>query len=547
MMNRCLISLIAILFLAVSPATLFGRGGGGGVHVGGGGFHGGGGGGAHFAGGGGGTHFSGGGGGLHFGGAGGWHAGGGIAGGGWHGGGLPAGEGRHMTGFGGLPAAGHVGIVPNSSGGGPLASVGRLPLTGHLPGAGIGFVPGFSGQVPGGGFMGRAPGFAGALGVHGPGWAGGLPGAAGYWAYAHPHSWYNGYWHNHYFGNGFGGYWGGMSYPLGWGMGGWGPGSLWYQSGYMPYNNPYYNTGYGGWNYGQPIPMSVPAGASAGAAAVPSPANLADAGNPAVDAAVKLFRAGDDAGALAQVDRAIQGQPTDAAAHELRALILFAQFDYAQAAATIHSVLAVGPGWDWTTLSSIYSDIGVYEGQLQGLEGYVAEHPDKADARFLLAYHYMTAGHTDAAAAQLRQVVKLMPRDKLAGELLAMVTGGRSAPPAVSLPAGSAPTLAGAPSPGRDIPVDPAALVGSWHARRGDGSNFDLTLARDKTFTWNFAQRRQPPQMITGNYSVDNGLLILQGTTNGAMVGRLADAVGDRFTFKPLGGPPDDPGLTFTR
>ena len=431
--------------------------------------------------------------------------------------------------MGGFPAA------PGFTGGAHLPGAGHLPAMGHLPGVPAGFVPG---------------GFGGAIHQRGPAWAGGVPGAAGYWAFNHVHPWYNGSWHNHWNGNGFGGYWGGWYpggwiYPIGWGLSPGVPGSIWYDSGYMSYNNPYYNSAYSGWNYSQPIPMSAAPVAANGIAA-PPPAELADAGNPAVDEAVQLFRAADYAGALSKIDTAIRAQPTDAAAHELRALILFAMFDYPQAAATIHSVLAVGPGWDWTTLSSIYSDIAIYESQLQDLEAYAAEHPERADAHFLLAYHYLTAGHTADAAAQLRQVVKLMPSDKLAGQLLAMASGGHAAPAGVP-PVAGAPPVAGRPAPGPDVPVDPAALFGSWHASRGDGANFDLTLARDKTFTWNYAPQQQPPQMVTGTYSVDNGLLILQGTTNGAMVGHVTAPGGDRFSFKPLGGPPDDPGLTFTR
>jgi tetratricopeptide (TPR) repeat protein len=340
----------------------------------------------------------------------------------------------------------------------------------------------------------------------------------------------------------------------------------------MPYYNPYYSAvggGGGGWNYGQPIPVAGGAGFAGAPALAGGPNGLAanavdpdaiDAGgvdpnaldpnavasnpspegNPDIDSAVERFRAGDYAGALPLVDGAIQARPTDAAAHELRALILFAMEDYTPAAATIHSVLAVGPGWDWTTLSSLYPDIQTYTTQLQALEAFVNSHPKQADARFLLAYHYMTEGHTDEASGQLQKVVNLMPRDKLAADLLRMVQGGNGAPPPDAVPP--------APVPGPDVkPVDPALLAGSWQASRDDGSKFSLNLAGDKSFTWKFSQQKQQPQTISGTYTVDNGLLIMQGKTGGAMVGQLSAAGGDRFTFKPLGAPPDDPGLTFMR
>jgi hypothetical protein len=486
------------------------------------------------------------------------HASGGIAGGGWHGG-VPGGIG-HLPGVGGE----HLGAIGHGIGGPlPGAIHGGFPAT--LPGHG----PAWPGGIHGAGLAGGFPGY-------GPGWHGGVPGAGGYGGYAHPYSWYNGHWHNHWYGNGFGGYGfggygfggygGGWRYPLAWGLGGWGLGSLWYSSGYMPYYNPYYSpvggVG-GGWNYGQPIPvpagpalaggMGLAGGPNGIAANAVDPnaiedggvdpnamaANLAPDGNPDIDAAVERFRAGDYAGALPLVDGAIQAQPADAAAHELRALILFAMEDYSQAAATIHSVLAIGPGWDWTTLSSLYPNMQTYMAQLRALERFVSGHPGQADARFLLAYHYMTQSHSGEAASQLEKVVKLMPTDKLAADLLRMAQGGNAAAP---------PPAANPPAPGPDVkPVDPALLAGSWQSSRDDGSKFSLNLAADKSFTWKFSQQQQEAQTISGTYTIDNGLLIMQGKTGGAMVGQVSAAGGDRFTFKPVGAPPDDPGLTFTR
>src|SRR5262249_57315751 len=106
------------------------------------------------------------------------------------------------------------------------------------------------------------------------------------------------------------------------------------------------------------------------------------------DQAREAFKAGDYAQALKKVDEALQKLPKDAALHEFRALVLFAQGQYQQAAATIYSVLAVGPGWDWTTLSSMYSNVDVYAKQLRALEAYRKQNPGAADAAFLLAYHY---------------------------------------------------------------------------------------------------------------------------------------------------------------
>ncbi len=58
----------------------------------------------------------------------------------------------------------------------------------------------------------------------------------------------------------------GISYglvPLGWGYGGWGLGSMAYNSGYLGYSNPYYNSSFGGYNYTQPIPVDYGASPTA--------------------------------------------------------------------------------------------------------------------------------------------------------------------------------------------------------------------------------------------------------------------------------------------
>ena len=141
-----------------------------------------------------------------------------------------------------------------------------------------------------------------------------------------------------------------------------------------------------------------------------------------LDAAAAAFGQGDYTGALAQCDQAIAKLPNDPLLHEFRGLTLFALHRYKEAAGTIYAVLSVGPGWDWTTLVSLYPDIDVYTQQLRDLEQYVNAHRDEADARFLLAYQYLTCGHTDAAASQFKAAVELDPKDQLSAQLLAALT-----------------------------------------------------------------------------------------------------------------------------
>ncbi len=241
------------------------------------------------------------------------------------------------------------------------------------------------------------------------------------------HGWYHGYWNGHY---GYaGGYW---VHPYYWGLGAWGLGALLYGCGYLSYYNPYYavpdTTDV--YDYGQPIPVDYSAQTATAATGTevaqnPQSDDAAPSPNPPeeqLDPAIAAFKKGDYDQALGLVDQAIQKSPADSVSHEFRALVLFARKDYKLAAATVHSVLAIGPGWDWTTLSSLYPSNDVYALELKDLESYVLDHPQDGAAHFLLAYHYLTCGHVDSAVTQLKAVARLVPNDKVAADLLKMLS-----------------------------------------------------------------------------------------------------------------------------
>src|SRR5262249_51202344 len=140
------------------------------------------------------------------------------------------------------------------------------------------------------------------------------------------------------------------------------------------------------------------------------------------DAARAAFKAQDYAKALTDIDAAIKVLPNDATMHEFRALVLFAQKKYKDAAAGIYAVLSVGPGWNWETMSSLYANPETYTKELRDLENYQRANPDAPDGHFLLAYHYLVIGHTKEGVAQLEKFAKLVPTDKLAPELIKAFT-----------------------------------------------------------------------------------------------------------------------------
>ena len=101
--------------------------------------------------------------------------------------------------------------------------------------------------------------------------------------------------------------------------------------------------------------------------------------------------------------------------------MLFARGDYGAAAGAVYSVLSAGPGWDWPTLRGLYADPETYTRQLRALEKAQKDNPEDPPVPFLLAYHYLTLGATDAAVKELEVVGRLSPKDELSANLLKML------------------------------------------------------------------------------------------------------------------------------
>jgi tetratricopeptide (TPR) repeat protein len=304
--------------------------------------------------------------------------------------------------------------------------------------------------------------------------------------------------------------------------------------GYYPYYNPYCvpavvveGTTI---DYSQPIVVVESSAANSNQ----TPAQLAEQAKPFLDTAREAFQAGQYQAALADANKAIAQSPNDPAQHEFRGLVLFAMKQYKPAAAAVYAVLSTGPGWDWTTMVSLYPNAEVYTEQLRSLEQYCQENPNAAEARFLLAYHYTTCGHTDSAVQILKDVVRLNPKDQLSAQLLR----GMSKTASEEEPSEPAKTT----TPPK--PVEVSALVGNWKASRDDGSSFSLDLTSDAKYRWHFQQNGRT-QEFSGTYAVADGLLILKQGDSPTMVGQVTPLADNQFNFKLAGNNPSDPGLTF--
>ena len=346
-------------------------------------------------------------------------------------------------------------------------------------------------------------------------------------------NWHHGNWHGHWNRN----WW--WHRPAWWW---WGPawGAFGFYAavipwtwGYWPYYNPYATAPYvvdnTTINYSQPILAMGDAGSA------DDPSSDAEQASKYFEEARQAFEQQDYRTALDDVNQAIAKAPDEPVLHEFRGLVLFATGKYHEAAAAIYAVLSTGPGWDWTTLSSLYPNVDLFTRQLRALENYSGEHPDQADAAFLLAYEYLTMGSTDAAVDELKQVVRLEPKDQLSAQLLDSLTSKpEDQPPQADK------TAAGA------TPVTAAQLAGDWTFSRPDGSSIKLDLGSDSQYTWTFTHDGKT-ESHSGKYSVADNLLVLNQDDSPAMAGQVTDVSGRSFNFRLMGSSPNDPGLTFTK
>jgi hypothetical protein len=322
--------------------------------------------------------------------------------------------------------------------------------------------------------------------------------------------------------------------------------------GYSSYGNPYYGGGYGGgygaggvvgqpvaYNYSQPIDPQLN----------PPDETVAAQADTSFTAAREAFKAGDYAKALALVEQALKTTPNDPTLHEFRALALFAVQRYDEAAAALYAVLTVGPGWDWTTMISLYGDPEAYTTQLRALEAYCNKNPKSAAADFVLAYQYLTQEHTDAAIRELKLVTKLQPNDTLSAQLLQQLEHAQKASAGGQVAQGQ--PAQPPPAPATASTATPAAplgkLDGTWVAQPGKDVRIDLAFQSDGNFTWNVG-RAGKEQKFGGKSSYENGILTLvQDQNNNTMVGNVTWVDPTHFTFKVIAGPPNDPGLSFVK
>ncbi|MFL5245957.1 MAG: tetratricopeptide repeat protein [Gemmataceae bacterium] len=310
----------------------------------------------------------------------------------------------------------------------------------------------------------------------------------------------------------------------------WGANSLGYQFGCSDYSNPYYAESMPAY-YTEPLLTEPIATGDAPASALP-PGVSAEA-VAKFDQARAAFLEGKYEEALKLTDAAVAQMPNDAVLHEFRSLVLFALQRYAESAAALHPVLAVGPGWDWKTMSGLYPGLDVYINQLRALEEANDKNPKAAELCFLLGYHYLTCRHEESALTLWRQAAELKPKDTVVAALVATLSP-RDAQP-------SKPSTTIAP---KSVSVD--KVIGAWKAGGPGSASYSMTLSKDGAFTWSF-KRGTKKQEAKGVYALEGNVLAMEPDTGGVMAAELTAEGPDTVLFKMIGGSPGAQGLEFQR
>jgi uncharacterized protein (TIGR03066 family) len=342
-------------------------------------------------------------------------------------------------------------------------------------------------------------------------------------------------WHGGWYWGHAPGYWGRWdylwdNYPVAAiaGLTWWGVNSLGYWFGTGDYSNPYYAEG-SAVSYAEPV-VTLPLEAATEEGALPP--GVSQEALDKFDQARAAFLEADYAKALKLTDQAVAKMPRDAVLHEFRSLVLFALRRYTESAAAIHAVLAVGPGWDTKTLTSLYPDMDTYTAHLRALEAARNKDPKAADVRFLLGYHYLTLGYPEDALGQFRRALELKPKDTVTASLVATLSPrDAKAPP----PKGEAP---------KAVPSE--NVVGSWTATGKGTAKYSMNLRKDGTFTWAFS-RGSRKEEVKGVYTLEGNVLAMEPDGGGVMLAELTVKDKDTLKFKMIGGASDDPGLEFRR
>lgn len=359
-------------------------------------------------------------------------------------------------------------------------------------------------------------------------------GSRPWWGSSHHHHWHHGSWCHG---------WGrsnrrSFTHGFIWGVTAWSMGNWIFNSGYQQFHNPFpappviNQAGTTIINYTQPITVAAaefPPGDEASELAASKKAE------DAMEEALAAFKKGEFDLALTAVDTAISAIPGDPATHEFRALVFFAMGRYNDAAGVLNPILASGPGWDWTTMTGLFTTQDEYTKLLRKLEEHHKANPDSAAANFLLGYHYLVLGHLEQAVDLFAHSAKLEPTDIVSAGLRNLIRDSISSQEEEQAPDTPPPAV-----------VNPDKLVGTWVSDVEGEGTITLAMTKEGDFTWSFDKTGNNGK-LTGEFGIQDPNLLVLISEDSQMTGEVTFADDSKLSFVLQGGPRGDPGLTFVR
>jgi uncharacterized protein (TIGR03066 family) len=93
--------------------------------------------------------------------------------------------------------------------------------------------------------------------------------------------------------------------------------------------------------------------------------------------------------------------------------------------------------------------------------------------------------------------------------------------------------------------IDVAEIIGTWTSSRGK-ANFELTLDKDKGFTWVYRESKKE-EKVKGAYALDGNVLAMEPDAGGVMLAEITAPQNSAFEFRTVGAPKTDKGLRFQK
>ena len=330
----------------------------------------------------------------------------------------------------------------------------------------------------------------------------------------------------------------GLGMGLGWGLSSWGYGSCLYGMGYMPYYNPYY--GGGAASRARPCPTTIPSRSTPRAA--PADGAVAEPGDgplrrrPRVVPARELRRR-----PASRPTRPWRSSPTTPPCTSSARSACSPRAATTRPPRPSTPCSRSGPaGTGRRSSVSIPASTSTRRSSAPS-KAYCGAHRDSATARFVLAYHYLTQGHTDAAVDYAQAGGRAQAGRHPLGEAAPAARSAQGpVPPARRhVPPPAAP-------PADTTPPQGATIAGTWTAQPVADTTIALTIQPGGAFNWQVTQKGQT-QQFSGTSTFGDGILTLAQDKGPALVGRVSWKDASHMTFRIVGDGPDDPGLRFSK